>query len=319
MSVRMSGARWAVVLALAVGTVGGCSASTTGEGSAGESTATVSAGPTALPAGDEATQFCADLSDQEIAVIDGYVEAWNAGDVDALLALVTDPGPQAACQYRAALATGVTLRADYDACVLHLSDEVTVLGGDVLDLRAFDIEAPTDDTTILWAPMIPQLVVGSYAGDDEAVLAFWDCYACDWNEDLYTATQVGVIEDYVAAFNARDLEAIMATFSPEPDIAWPTTEQFRAQHEALLRSGLTLTVDLDHGTFALATADGRALPPGVNGPCLLTYGPFFTFGEDYEGDTLKGTDLASEVLMIDESRHVLDEETRAALQDAMPG
>jgi hypothetical protein len=83
--------------------------------------------PSATAASLTPFEGCLLFSDEEAALIEDYVDAWNAHDVDAVMALFsedafTDPDePNAAaqtrCWYEVAFDTGVNIRIDFDSCL----------------------------------------------------------------------------------------------------------------------------------------------------------------------------------------------------------
>lgn len=106
-------------LCAAVAIVGAC---TSGDEEAGISSPTLSAG-TETPTPEAFGGF----SDEEAAVVKDYLDAWNAHDVNAVMALFsedafTDPDePTAAeelrCAHEVAFAAGVYVHIDFDTCV----------------------------------------------------------------------------------------------------------------------------------------------------------------------------------------------------------
>ncbi|WP_062526237.1 hypothetical protein [Demequina rhizosphaerae] len=319
MSGRMNTRLALTMLAALAVTLAGCTAATetgTSDATTGTAATTVESVPWATMSSDTGWP-CATEDNAGRTAIDEYVEAWNRGDADALTGMLTGTYEgHMACKYEAALATGLTLDADFDACELTATDDGDVVRTWDMNVWMFDLSTSYYGDGILSGAEIPRDLVAAYQGDDEDALAFWDCDGCDWTDEAHTDAQDAVIEAYVAAFDARDLDAVMALFATDPTWA-PTSEQTRATHEILFSTGLTLSVDLDDGTYALTDADGTTLNPGRSGPCLLQWAPVFMFSQDGAGDLLVDTGLGLIVVELDDAQHVLDVSTREALDDAL--
>lgn len=125
----------------------------------------------------------------------------------------------------------------------------------------------------------------------------------------FTAEQKAVIADYVEAWNAQDVDAIVALFSPDDT---PLGDP-RCRHNATIQSGLRLTVDSETCSYALTNPDGTVLPT-VNQPCMLSWGGF-DFADDGEGSLLRMAPIPNEVVLIDDDiADVLDDKAHDALE-----
>jgi len=309
MSGTKAGRRWGVAVAAIAAVLAGC------DGGVG-SDATDESRPWATMS-SETGHPCGSDANSGRAAIERYVSAWNEGDADALAAMITGTYEgNMRCKFAAALATQVTLSADFHRCVLSAEGDRDDLPTWSMDVWLFDLSTSYSGDGILSASEIPRDVVAAYGGDDAAVLAYWDCDGCGGRAALYTAEQEQVIENYVDAFNTQDLDAMMSLFAEDPS-GGPTSDQTRAQHEALFRTGLTLRVDLEQGTFTLSDEDGNHLNPSRNGPCLAGWVPVFGFDDDGRANALAYTSLAAEVVSIDDARHLLEDDARRALDEAV--
>lgn len=97
---------------------------------------------------------------------------------------------------------------------------------------------------------------GSSSSEDEA------------SPDASSAEKNAVVEDYVAAFNAEDVEAVMATMSPSMDRLTP--EVVECEHEAVFaQADATLVVDAEADAtsgargYEVSDADGEVRDSGT--------------------------------------------------------
>jgi hypothetical protein len=104
-------------------------------------------------------------------------------------------------------------------------------------------------------------------------------------EPMFTDDEVAVIEDYVEAWNAQDVDAIVAMHNHKGSSA----EQIRCVYEVAFQEDLRMTVDFDESVYGITNAAGEVVRP-FDDPYYLT---LETFHFDRDGDFV-GTNIPTD-------------------------
>jgi hypothetical protein len=105
-------------------------------------------------------------------------------------------------------------------------------------------------------------------------------------EPMFTDEEAVVIEDYVDAWNAQDVDAIVAMHNHKGSSA----EQIRCVYEVAFQEDLRMTVDFDQNVYEITNTAGDAVRP-FDDPYFLT---LETFQFDRDGDFI-GTSIPTDM------------------------